>query len=322
MIPVLNRPFLEHTIAYLKKYQVEDIILTVSYLPQAIQDYFGDGRNLGVRLTYTVEDSPLGTAGAIKNAERYLDGTFVVLNGDVFTDLNVADMLAFHQAKGAKATIALTRVDNPCAFGMVETGGDGRVQRFIEKPSPDRVTTHWINAGVYILEPEVLGHVPADSFYMFEKGLFPLLLELGKPVHGYPFSGYWIDMGTPAKCLQLNCDLLGLAAKSALIENLSGVSYGEDVAIHPSVEIVGPVIIGSRCTISQGARITGPAAIGSDCYIGENARIERTVIWSGGRVGAGATLRQCIVGHDATIAGNARVIECTVVGDQEVMKLS
>ncbi len=322
MTPLLNRPFLEHTIAYLKKYQGEDIILALSYLPQAVQDYFGDGRNLGVRLTYTVEESPLGTAGAVKNAEQYLDGTFIVLNGDIFTDLNLADMLAFHRAKGAQATIALTRVDNPCAFGVVETDSDGRVQCFIEKPSPDQVTTHWINAGIYILEPEVLGQVPANSHYMFEKGLFPLLLELGKPVYGYPFGGYWMDMGTPEKCLQLNCDLLGRAARSTLINNLSEVCYGEDVTIHPSVEIVGPVIIGSRCTINQGVRITGPAVIGSDCLIGEGARIERTVVWSGSRVGAGAVLRECIIGYDATVADNARLIECTVVGDHEVVKLS
>ncbi len=303
MVPVLNRPFLEHTIAYLKKYQVENIILALSYFPEAIQDYFKDGNNLDVRLIYTVEDSPLGTAGAVKNAKHYLDGTFAVLNGDIFTDLSVADMFAFHRRKQAKVTIALTRVDNPCAFGVVETDSDGKVQRFIEKPSPDRVTSHWINAGIYILEPEVLEYVPANSFYMFETGLFPLLLEIGEPVYGYPFSGYWMDMGTTKKYLQLNCDLLQLEAKSVLIDTLGKdeVCCGKGAAIHPSAEIVGPVVIGTGCRISQGAHIIGPAVIGSDCYIGKGARIERAVLWKGVNVSAGATLERCILTGNANI---------------------
>ncbi|GAH66135.1 unnamed protein product, partial [marine sediment metagenome] len=251
MVPVLNRPFLEHTIAYLKKFSVENIILALSYLPGSIRDYFGDGGNLGVQLTYSVESSPLGTAGAVKNAEQYLENTLVVLNGDIFTDLDIADMLALHRHKGAKVTIALTWVDNPCAFGVVETDSDGRVQRFIEKPSPDRVTTNWINAGIYILEPEVLEHVPTGSHYMFEKGLFPLLLELGDPVYSYPFTGYWLDMGTPEQYFRLNCDLLLSKAKSALVSGLSSneVCCDKEAIIHPSAKIVGPVIIASRCRI-------------------------------------------------------------------------
>ena len=291
MVPVLNRPFLEHTIAYLKKYQVEDIILAVSYLPRIIQDNFGDGRHLGVGLRYTVEDSPLGTAGAVKNAGCHLDSTF------------------------AKATIALTRVDDPGAFGVVETDSKGRVGRFIEKPSPDQVTTHWINAGVYILEPAVLGYVPPGTFYMFEKGLFPLLIELGEPVYGYPFRGYWLDMGTVQKYLQLNCDLLGLAARSALIDSLSRgeVCCGQGVTIHPSAEIKGPVIIGSGCTIGQGVRITGPAVIDSDCYIGDNARIDRAVLWRHAKVGTGAILERCVITGDAKVINN-QVVSAPDVG--------
>jgi len=303
MVPVLNRPFLEHIIAYLKKYGVKDIILALSYLPGSIQDYFGEGSNLGVQLTYSVESSPLGTAGAVKNAEQYLDSTFVVLNGDVFTDLDIADMLAFHRHKGAKATIALTWVDNPCAFGVVETDSDGRVRRFIEKPSPDRVTTNWINAGIYILEPEVLEHVPAGSHYMFEKGLFPVLLELGDPVYGYPFSGYWLDMGTLEKYLRLNCDLLLSKAKSALISGLSSneVCCDKETIIHPSAKITGPVIIASRCRIGQRVNIKGPVVIGVDCCIGEDASLERAVLWRGVNIDAGAVLKQCIVGSSTNI---------------------
>lgn len=314
MVPVLNRPFLEHTIAYLKNYRVNNIILALSYLPEVIQNYFGDGSNSGVQLNYAVEDNPLGTAGAVKNAEQYLGSTFVVLNGDVFTDLDIADMLAFHRGKGAKATIALTWVDNPCAFGVVETDSDGRVRRFIEKPSPARVTTNWINAGIYLLEPEVLEHVPKNAHYMFEKGLFPLLLELGEPVYGYPFSSYWLDMGTPGKYLRLNCDLLLSKAKSALTDGLSGdgVCCDKDVIIHPSTEVVGPAVIGSKCTIDQKTYIRGPVVIGPDCYIGDSASIEVAILWKGVNIGAGVSLKQCILGTNTRIEDNNQVINRVV----------
>jgi len=303
MVQVLNRPFLEHTIAYLKNYKVKSIILALSHHPEVIQNYFGDGSNWGVQLNYAIEDNPLGTAGAVKNAERYLDSTFVVLNGDIFTDLNIADMLSFHRGKGAKVTIALTWVDDPCAFGVVETDSDGRVKRFTEKPSPTQVTTNWINAGIYLLEPEVLKHVPANTHYMFERGLFPLLLELGEPVYGYPFSGYWLDMGTPEQYLRLNCDLLLSKAKSALVSGLTKdeVCCDEDVIIHPSAEIVGPAVIGSKCRIDQKAHIKGPVVIGRDCHIGDSAVLEVAVLWEGVKIGAGVSLKQCIIGTNTKI---------------------
>ena len=314
MVPVLNRPFLEHTIAYLKKCGVENIILALSHLPEVIQDYFGDGSNLGVQLAYAVESSPLGTAGAVKNAEQYLNSTFVVLNGDIFTNLDIAAMLALHYRKGAKATIALTWVDNPCIFGVVETDEDGRVQSFVEKPGPDLVTTNWINAGIYILEPEVLEHVPVGSHYMFEKGLFPLLLELGEPVYSYPWSDYWLDMGTPEKYLCLNCDLLLSKTRSALIDSLSRdeVCCGKDTAIHPSAKIAGPAIIDSGCRIDQRVRIKGPVIIGPDCSIGEDASLEESVLWRGVDIGAGAILKQCVIGNNTKIEANDYLINRVV----------
>ncbi|MBN1862211.1 MAG: NDP-sugar synthase [Dehalococcoidales bacterium] len=309
MIPVLNRPFLEHTLAYLKSHGVGSAILALSYLPEAIQSHLGNGANHNMALSYAVEASPLGTAGAVKNAEPYLEGTFAVLNGDIFTDLNLDAMLGFHRSRGAEATIALTRVDDPCSFGVVETEEGGRVRRFVEKPSPDQVTSHWINAGVYILEPEVLRHIPQASHYMFERGLFPRLLELGEPVYGYPFSGYWLDMGTPEKYLNLNCDLLSAKVISHLIPDLSrdGVSCAADTVIHPSASISGPVVIGGGSRIDRGARITGPVVIGADCRIGEGASLERAVLWTGVSIEAGSRLKQCLVNRSET-GGKEQVI--------------
>ena len=314
MVPVLNRPFLEHTLAYLKNYEVNDIILALGYLPGVVQDYFGDGSGWGVHLSYAVEDNPLGTGGAVKNVEKQMDSTFVVLNGDIFSDIDIADMLAFHRSKGAKVTIALTLVDDPCPFGVVETDSEGRVKRFVEKPSPDRVTTHWINAGIYIMEPEVLQHIPPNTHYMFERGLFPRLLELGEPVYGYPSSGYWLDMGTPKKYLCLNCDLLLAKAKSALISGLTEgkVCCERDVVIHPSAKIAGPVIIGSGCKIDQKAYIKGPVVIGPDCHIGESASIEEAVLWDGVDTGAGVTVKRCILGSNIRINDNDQIANCAI----------
>ncbi len=297
MVPVVNRPFLEHTVVYLNKHGIKDIVLALSYLPQTIQRYFGDGRRPEVELRYCLEEKPLGTAGAVKNAERYLDSTFIVLNGDIFTNLNIGDILAFHRSKNAVATIALTWVDNPCAFGVVETDSDGRVRRFVEKPSPDRVTSQWINAGIYVLEPEVLGYVPSGSHYMFEKGLFPLLLDLDQPVYGYRFNGYWLDMGTPEKYLRLNCDLLTSRAQSPLLTDHvgNGISYGQGVVIHPTARIDGPTIIGDRCHIGPGVYIKGPVVVGHKCRIQKGASIEVTVLWDGVTVGEGAVLRHSVV---------------------------
>jgi len=317
MVPVLNRPFMEYTLAYLKQFGIEDVIMTLNYLPGVIQDYFGDGSRFGVRLTYCVERDPMGTAGAVKNAEQHLDGTFIVLNGDIFTDLNIADMLALHRSKGARATISLNWVDNPGAFGVVETDSDHRVRRFIEKPPPGEETTNWINAGTYVLEPEVLRHVPADSHYMFERGLFPRLLELGEAVYGYPFSGYWLDMGNLGQYLSLNRDLLSSKASSPLIHGSGDmISHEGDVTIHPSARIAAPVIMGRGCRISEGAHIKGPAVLGPDCHIEEGASVENAVLWNNVRIGARARLSKCIIGSNTSIEPNRRVLGCAVTPSQ------
>jgi mannose-1-phosphate guanylyltransferase len=319
MVPVLNKPFMEHTIAYLRQFGIEDIILTLNYLPGVVQDYFGDGRRFGVRLTYCLEEEPMGTAGAVKNAEQYLNSTFIVLNGDIFTDLDMADMLACHRNKGARATISLYWVDDPSAFGVVDTDSAQRVRRFVEKPPLAEATTNWINAGIYILEPEVLEHIPANSHYMFENGLFPLLLELGEPVYGYPSSGYWLDMGNPGKYFSLNGDLLLSKVSSPLIHGSGdGIYRDQDVSIHPSVRIVPPVIMGSRCQISQGVYLKGPVVIGPDCHLEDGASIENAVLWNNVRIGANARLGQCIISSDTSIEPNSHIVNRVVTPSQTV----
>ncbi len=328
VLPVLNRPFMEHVISFLKHYGVEEVILTLNYLPDVIRGYLGDGSQYGVRLTYCLEEEPLGTAGAVKNAGAYLDNTFIVMNGDVFTDVDLADMLAFHRDKNAEATIYLTRVEDPSAFGVVETDSGKRVKRFIEKPPLAEATTNWINAGIYILEPEVLEHIPPNTHYMFEKGLFPHLLEMVKPVYGYPYRGYWLDMGTPGKYFSLNIDLMlsKIASPLVSIPGDNGVYNGsgiDDVDIDPAALITSSVMIGGGSRVEQGANVRGPVVIGRGCRLEKGASIENTILWDNVSIGAGAKLNRCIVSSDMTIGSNQQIVNSIVTptGTAELLQV-
>ena len=314
MVPVLNKPFLEHVLSYLSSHQVEEIVLTQSYFAQPIKDYFQDGSPFGVKLTYSIEDVPLGTAGAVKNAEQHLDETFLVLNGDIFTDLDITAMISFHREKRAKATIALTPVDDPTSYGLIETDAQGRVTRFLEKPSPEQITTNMINAGTYVLEPDVLAHIPPQTKFSFERELFPLLLDQGKPIYAYPSTTYWIDIGTPEKYLQLHRDLLSGNSTRHRYPTGEDVAIGEQSFIDPTAQIKGPALIGDNCTVGHMVRITGPVVIGSDCTILENAVIDSSVIWRNTR------LQQNVKVTDSIIADNCHLnatctVQSSILGD-------
>jgi mannose-1-phosphate guanylyltransferase len=308
MVPVLNRPFLEHMLYYLKGYAVDDVVLALHYRPSQVEDHFGAGGRLGIKLSYVVEENPLGTAGAVKNCEQYLGETSFVLNGDVFTDLDLGAMMAFHGEKEAKVTIFLTPVADPTLYGLVETDERGRIQRFVEKPSRDQVTSNMINAGIYILEPEVLKYIPAQTHFMFEYDLFPMLLEMGQPLYGYAAHGYWIDIGSPEKYLRLNHDLLlGRCGR--------GFSYtAEPGSIHPTARVREPVVIGKDAIIGPGVLLGGPAVIGPGCKIGEQAVVEGSVLWSEVRVGQRAVLQNCIIADNCSIGDEGCVGSGSVLG--------
>jgi mannose-1-phosphate guanylyltransferase len=309
MVPVLNKPFLEHLILYLRKHGIRDIILSMGYLPGPIRSYFGDGTGLDVRLTYVVEDTPLGTAGAVKNVASLLDGTFLVCNGDVLTEIDLTEMMDRHREKSPRVSIALTPVENPTMYGVVETDAGGKVTRFVEKPPPEEVTSNMINAGIYIIEPQVLDYVPPATHSMFERFLFPLLLHRGEPVLGYASDAYWIDIGTPEKYLKVQHDLLLRKATSANVDIPAGS------AIHPASVIAGPVLIGEDCVIQSGARILGPAVLGPGCRIGEGATIEGSVLWQNCCVEAKALVRRSILASHCCIDEGSNVLDNCVLGD-------
>src|SRR5256885_11718681 len=208
VVPVANSPFLLYQVDLMRSAGIEDIILSLSYQPRKIEDLLKDGTDYGVRIRYAVEASPLGTGGAFKNAEEHIDSTSVVFNGDVLTSVDLAAVIAHHREKRAVATIVLTPVENPSAYGLVETTPDGWIQRFIEKPGPDEVTCNTINAGIYVLEPSVLKYMPKGEPYSFERGLFPTILEHKEPVLSFILDRYWIDIGTPHKYLEVHHDIL------------------------------------------------------------------------------------------------------------------
>ena len=316
MVPILNRPFLEHFIAYLKKHGIKDIILTLGYLPDPVQAYLGDGRNFGVRLVYVVEGAPLGTAGAVKNVAQHLDGTFFVFNGDTFTNLDLTEMLAFHRQKRAIATIAITPVEDPSRYGVVETDDQKLVKAFIEKPRREEATTNRVNAGTYILEPEVLAYIPSGSHYMFERGLFPQLLARGRPVYAYPSGAYWIDIGTPENYLQVHLDLLQNKASTPL----SVPADYRGCSIHPSARLEGPVLMGEGCIIGSKVQLNGPAVLGPGCVIGEEVLIEQAILWHKVRVGAGARLSQCVVAADCSIGDGCHLSKGCILGEAVEVK--
>jgi len=314
MVPVLNKPFLEHLLGYLKGHGVTDIILAMSYLPHRIQGHFGDGAKMGVRLSYLIEKEPLGTAGAVKNADSYLDESFLMLNGDVFTDLDITAMIDFHRQSQAVATIATTPVDDPTAYGLIETGDGGRITRFLEKPGWKEVTTNMINAGIYILEPGILARIPPQKNVSIERETFQQLLAQGEPMYAYSSSAYWLDMGTPEKYLRLNHDLLLGKALSPI--NVSG---GGQSRIDPSADIKAPVLIGEECVIGPGVEIKGPTVLGPKCEVDEGATIEGAVLWDNVRVGKKVILRNCIAASHSEIHEESEVPDNCVLGDKVVV---
>lgn len=321
MLPVLNRPFIEHTIGLLREHGVSEVIISAGYLPAVFQDHLGDGRRLGVEIEYVVEETPLGTCGAVKNVEDRLSGTFIVLNGDILTDLDIGQLIEFHRAKKAVATLALTAVEDPTQYGLVPLDIAGRVVEFLEKPSWDEVTTDLINAGVYVLEPEVLGPVPAGESHSFERHLFPLLVDEGKPVFGFPVSAYWIDIGTVEKYLTAHRDILNGHLKFEFdgAETGKSVWIGEDGRVSKDAVVFGPTVMGANCRIAPHVTILGPTVLGDGCSVEEGARLEGCVLFDGVTVGEGAVVKNSILGRGVTIGKKVHVSEQAVLGDNAVI---
>lgn len=311
IVPICNRPFLLYQIDTLRRAGITDITLSLSYQPQKIEQQLGDGSDFGVHLRYMTEPQPMGTAGAYKYAEGLIREPTVVFNGDILTDLDLKAVIREHDERNATATIVLTPVENPSAYGLVETESDGRVRRFLEKPKADEITTNTINAGTYVLNPNVLDYIPDGVNHSFEYGLFPTLLERGEKFYAHiPQRTYWMDIGTPERYLQVHDDLLNNRVTRIHIKKRQGEFDAATIA-----EIDDISIIGDDCTIKPGAKIVN-SVIGQGCYVEEKAVVTNSVIWPHTRVGAGAQITGAIIGRGCHIGRAAIISSGTVLGDK------
>jgi mannose-1-phosphate guanylyltransferase/phosphomannomutase len=317
MVPILNRPIAEHIINLLKRHQITEVVATLHYLPDVLRDYFQDGSDFGVQMTYAVEeDQPLGTAGCVKNIAELLDETFLVISGDSITDFDLSAAIEFHKQKKSKATLILTRVPNPVEFGVVITDEENRISRFLEKPSTSEIFSDTVNTGAYILEPEVLEYLPANTESDFSKDLFPLLLEKNQPMYGYIASGYWCDVGHLDAYREAQYDALDCKVKINFPyqEVSPGIWVGQNTFIDPSADIEAPAIIGDNCRIGARVEISSGSIIGDNVTIGADANLKRPIIWNGAIIGEEANLSACIICRGARVDRRSHVLEGAVVG--------
>src|SRR5213596_2730317 len=287
MVPVVGKPCMEHILELLRDHGMDEVIVTVAFLPQSIRSYFGQGETLGMEIGYSVEESPLGTAGSVRLAGRQLDDTFLVISGDALCDVDLSELIGFHKERGAAVTIGLKAVDNPLEFGIVVTDEEGRIERFLEKPSWGQVFSDTINTGIYVLEPEVLRHVPADRPFDFSKELFPLLLEMGRPLYGYVCDGYWQDIGNLDQFRQANFDALDEKVRLNIrgIRLRGNIWLGEGVEIGDLEQVEGPAYIGNYTRIAPGATVGSHSVLSNSVTLRERARTTRSVIDASTHIG-------------------------------------
>jgi len=318
MVPVVGKPCMEHILELLREHGMSDVIVTVAFLPQAIRSYFGQGESLGMQIGYSVEESPLGTAGSVRLAARQLDETFLVISGDALCDVDLSKLVAFHKEKGAAVTIGLKSVDNPLEFGIVVTDEDGRIERFLEKPSWGQVFSDTINTGIYVLEPEVLKHVPTDRSYDFSKELFPYLLEMGRPMYGYIMDGYWQDIGNLDQFRTANFDALDEKVRLNIpgIRIRGNVWLGEGVEIGDLEQIEGPAYIGNYCRIAAGASVGSHSVLSNSVTLRERTRTTRSVIDASTHIGRSSLIEGAILGRSCDIRGHVRIHEGVAIGDE------
>ena len=317
MLPLVGRPMMEHIVSLLRRHGITDIVVTVAFLPNAIRSYFGDGSELGVRMAYATEESPLGTAGSVRNAREQLTERFLVISGDVLTDIDLTSVIAFHEKNQALATIALCAVENPLEFGIVITREDGTIERFLEKPGWGQVFSDTINTGIYVLETEIFDLIPEGRSVDFSGEVFPAALEAGDPLYGYVADGYWEDVGTTAAYLKAHEDILDgkVQADVAGFELRPGVWVGKGSSIDPSVRIDSPAFIGENCTIDRDTVLGAYTTVGANTQVEERAELQRSVIGENSYLGPAVRVEGAVLGRSCDLRVGARVEPGAVVGE-------
>jgi mannose-1-phosphate guanylyltransferase len=321
IVPIFDRPFLHYQLDLLKKVpEIDEVILSLNYQPRRIEEIFGDGGESGIAIRYVVEPAPLGTAGAVRYAGESLHESVVVFNGDVLTQVDLAAVIALHRERKARATIVLTPVENPAAYGLVETDAVGNIQRFLEKPKADEITCDTINAGIYVLEPDTFDRIPKDTAWSIERRFFPSLIENAETFVAYVYRGYWIDIGTPEKYTQVHCDIMDGRFRAAPFAGApSAVFVAPGARVEEGAALEGPCFIDDGAVIKTGASIGPYTSIGRHCHVEEHATVDHAIVWANSRISQDAVVRRSILGRHCHIGRSAVVENGVVLGDKSVV---
>lgn len=319
MVPIMNKPLLERTMLNLKKCGISDIIISTCYQPEYIEHYFGNGSSLNLNIEYIVEDSPMGTGGAVKMAEDKFNDSFVVFNSDILSDIDLSKMIDFHKSKQAIATIAVTEVQDPSMYGVIECDSSGYATSFKEKPEPGETSSTSINAGIYIFEPEIFKEIAFDKLVSIERETFPKLLEKDKKIGVYHSGSYWMDIGTIAKYMQTHIDILDGKCKLVDCElNSDKISFGENVQVHPNSKIIGPAYIGDNVIIGEEVVIKH-SVIGNNVSIEAKSRITGSILWDGVIINKNVRLMNTIVTSNSCVDKDINLLN--TVYDSEITQL-
>ena len=321
MVPMVSKPVMGHILDLLKRHGITEVVVTLHFMPEVIQSYFGDGGSLGMTIHYAVEETPLGTAGSVKNAEQFLDEPFLIISGDAVTDINLQEVIDFHQEKGAEATLTLYRVPNPLEYGVIITDPGGKITQFLEKPSWGEVISDTVNTGIYVIEPEVLDLIEEGVPTDWSKDVFPKLLESGRPLYGYVASGNWTDVGDIGEYMRASGDVLYHRVHTdELGRHIGGdVWVGQGVEIAPDAQLYGPIYLGEEVKIKGGVIIHGPTVIRDYTIVDNRVHIDRSIIWRNCYLGEGAEIRGAIIGRQCTVKSKAVLFEGVVVGDNSIV---
>jgi len=315
MVPIVNRPVMEHIVELLKRHGFTDIMVNLYYLGDQIESYFGDGSKWGVRIHYSKEDRLWGDAGSVKRCEHFFDDTFIVIGGDDITDLDLTRLLRYHKEKRAIATIALSLVDDPSEYGIALLNERGRITRFLEKPRGEVIFSNAANTGVYVFEPEIFDLIPRGVTYGFGANLLPLLLEQRRPFYGFLTSSYWKDVGNLRTYQQTHVDAMQgrVSLRIPYAEMRKYVWIGKEVKIDPTAEIGYPVVIGNHCEIGPGAKVLEYTVLGDNCVVEDNATVQESILWEGAVVMRDTMLVRCVVGKGCRVKSNAAVFDGVIV---------
>ena len=313
VVPLVDRPFVRFMLDWLRGHGVDDVVMSCGHLASGVRNVLGDGSAFGITLRYMEEREPLGTGGALKFAEPLLDERFVMLNGDVLTDLDVTAQIEQHERTGAVATLALTPVDDPSAYGLVRTDGDGAVTEFVEKPSPDHVDTPNISAGVYVLERAVLDLLEPDQPASIERDVFPRLV--GDGLYGCVADGYWLDIGTPERYLEATFDILEGSVMTPVGERMGTTYLCVEDGVENGGRIIPPGLVETGCRIGEGAKIGGRVVLEHGVTVGAGTTIEGAVVMQGTEIGENCTLSGCVVAGGVRIGDHCTIDGLSVLGE-------